>query len=90
MNTYKNFKNQLLKDEEIKKNYNELDSEFKLIQLIIKKRMEKGFTQSELAKRMGTKQSAISRLEKGTYNPTIAFMKKLAKALEVKLNISFS
>ena len=58
--------------------------------MIIEKRIEKGYTQAELAKKIGTKQSAISRLERGTYNPTVAFLRNLAKALGVDLHISFS
>ncbi|EKE14698.1 MAG: XRE family transcriptional regulator [uncultured bacterium] len=90
MKSYKTFKNQLLKDKEIKKAYNELDPEFELIQIIIEKRLKQGLTQKELAQKIGTKQSAISRLERGSYNPTVAFLRKLAKALDTKLRISFS
>ena len=43
-----------------------------------------------LAKRLGTGQSAVSRLESGTYNPTFKFAQKLAKALETDLTITFS
>lgn len=47
----------------------------------IKIRKELGLTQTELAKRMGTKQENISRFESGTYNPTLKFLWKMAKAL---------
>jgi len=90
MKSYKTLKNQLLKNRKIEKAYNELGSEFELIEMIIEKRIEKGYTQAELAKKIGTKQSAISRLERGTYNPTVAFLRNLAKALGVDLHISFS
>ncbi|MBU1349648.1 MAG: helix-turn-helix transcriptional regulator [Patescibacteria group bacterium] len=58
--------------------------------MIIKKRIQQGLTQTELAKKIGTKQSAISRLERGTYNPSLAFLRKLVEALGVKLHLSFS
>ncbi len=90
MKSYKTFKKQLLKDQEIKKNYDELGPEFELIQMIIEKRIEQNLTQSELAKKIGTKQSAISRLERGAYNPTLAFLRKTANALGVKMRVSFS
>ena len=45
-------------------------------------------SQKELAQKMGTKQSALSRLESGTYNPSLLFLKKIATALDAKLSIS--
>ena len=88
MKSYKTFKKHLLKNNEIKKVYDDLGPEFELIQLIIKKRLKAGLTQAELAERIGTKQSAISRLERGTYNPTVAFLRKVAEALGANLRIS--
>lgn len=88
MKNYTQFKKNLLKDREIKKAYEELGPEFALIRLLIKKRTERGLTQEELAKEIGTKQSAISRLESGKYNPTLQFLAKIAKALDADLKIS--
>ena len=48
-------------------------------------RKEKGLTQGELAKIVGTKQSAISRFESGRYNPTIEFLQELSTALQSEL-----
>ena len=90
MQSYTSFKKQMLKDPEIRKAYDDLEPEFALIESIIKKRIEKGMTQSALAKKVGTKQSAISRLESGSSNPSFVFLKKVAKALGSRLNISFS
>ena len=90
MKSYKTLKKQLLKDKEIKKAYDELEPEFKLIQMIIEKRIKQGLTQEELAKKIGTKQSAISRFEHGAYNPSLVFLQKTAKALGSELHISFS
>jgi DNA-binding XRE family transcriptional regulator len=90
MKTYENFKKQLLKDKEIREAYDALESEFLIAAKVIEKRLEKGLTQSELAKKVGTKQSAISRLESGSYNPSITFLEKVAKALDVHLVISFN
>ncbi len=86
---FKKYKKELLKDSEFKKNYDELEEEYSLVKEILRKRTEKNMTQKELAKRIGTKQSAIARLESGEYNPTIKFLKKVAKALDSKLKIEF-
>ncbi len=88
MKSFATFKKQLLKNTEINKSYHDLEPEFILIQQIIEKRTKKGLTQTALAKKIGTKQSAIARLESGAYNPSIAFLEKVAKALDSKLEIS--
>ncbi len=87
MKTYAKLKAQLLKDKKIKRAYNELELEFVLIETLIQKRIEKGLTQKQIADRAGTKQSAISRLESGTYNPTLGFLQKVAMALESQLQV---
>ena len=90
MKSYSTFKKRLLKNKEIRKAYEELAAEFSIAEAIIEKRLEKGLSQSELAKKVGTKQSAISRLESGSYNPSISFLKRVAKALNLHLVISLS
>lgn len=75
-----------LKDPELRAEYNRQQPEFALIRA----RIEKGLTQEELAKKIGTKQSVISRLESGRANPSVAFLKKLAQALNSSLEIKFN
>jgi transcriptional regulator with XRE-family HTH domain len=50
-------------------------------------RQEKNLTQKDLAELVGTKQSNISRLESGNYNPTLEFLNKIAKAIGKELEI---
>ena len=90
MKSYTKIKNQLLKDKATREAYQKLGAEFALAQTVIEKRLAKGFTQATLAHKIGTKQSAIARLESGSYNPSLFFMEKIAKALDTKLTISFS
>lgn len=85
MKNYTSLKKELLKDKKIRAEYDALSSEFSLIEQLIEKRLNKGFTQSQLAKKVGTKQSAISRLESGSYNPSISFLQKVAVALDTEL-----
>jgi len=68
----------------------EIHQEYMLIHQIIDGRTKNNISQKELAKRLGTGQSAVSRLESGTYNPSYKFLQKLAKALETDLTITFS
>ena len=44
-------------------------------------------TQAELAKRVGTQKSNISRLESGNYNPSLVFLAKISEALGKSLNV---
>ncbi len=88
--TYKQLKRELLKDKRVKKVYEKLGPEFAVIEMIIRKRIERGLSQKELARKIGTRQSAISRLESGTYNPSLSFLQKVSEALDAKLKISLS
>jgi len=90
MKSYIKIKEQLLKDKATYKAYQELGNEFALVESIIEKRLAKGFTQATLAHKIGTKQSSIARLESGSYNPSLVFLGKIAKALDTKLVISLS
>lgn len=54
---------------------------------VLRLRLEKGWSQSELARRTGTRQANISKLENGLGNPTLAFLRKVARALETDLNV---
>ncbi len=78
-----------LKDPQFKTEYDRLQPEFALIEAVLKARKEKGLTQKEIAEKIGTKQSVISRLEKGGANPTVAFLKRLAEAFSSRLEIRF-
>ena len=60
-----------------------------VVDQVVKARTELKLTQKELAERMGDKQSNISRLESGTYNPSLEYLNKVAEALGKKLHIEF-
>ena len=90
MKSYTKLKRRLLKDPGVRKAYEDLESEFTLSQAIIERRIAKGMTQAALARKIGTKQSAIARLESGSTNPTLKGLEKVAKALDSHLVVSFS
>jgi len=85
--TYKQLKKELLKDKGVKKAYEKLGPEFAVIEMIIRRRIEKRLSQKELAQIVGTKQSAISRLESGSYNPSLSFLQKVVEGLGAELKI---
>ncbi len=78
-----------LKDPEFRSEYEALEPEYEIIRQIIIARRELNITQKELAERTGIKQGNISRLEKGTYNPSLQSLKKIAKGLNKELHIEF-
>ncbi len=86
---FKDHLKEQIKDPEFNNEYKALEPEYEIIRQIILARKELNMTQEELAERTGIKQSNISRLEKGTYNPSLSSLKKLAKGLNKELHIEF-
>lgn len=60
-----------------------------LARLVIKHRATLGISQQELARRVGTSHSAISRLESGRHKTSVETLQRVAKALEVRFVIGF-
>lgn len=56
---------------------------------VILRRGELGLSQSEVARRMGTTKSAVSRIESGRHRNSLLTLEKLAEALEMQLEIDF-
>lgn len=67
--------------------YDRLKPRYDAIEQIIKARKEQNMTQAELARKVGTQKSNISRLESGNYNPSLDFLAKVSAALGKRLNI---
>lgn len=76
-----------LKNPEFSKEYKVLEPEYEIITQIIKTRTEQNITQRDLAEKIGSKQSNISRLESGNCNPSLDLLKKVAHALGKELHI---
>jgi len=87
--SFQEHKKRMLRDPEIRREYEKLGPEYALIEEMIKNRLKKNMSQSDLARKIGTKQSAISRIESGNGNPTLSFMQKIAEAFGSRLSISF-
>lgn len=78
-----------LDDESYKKEYESLEAEFALARTVIKARSRAGLTQEELAKKMGTTQPVVARLESGRTQPSIRTLETFAKATGTRLLIDF-
>lgn len=83
----KDYLEKQLKDLEFWKEYEALEPEYQLARSIIELRLKRGITQKELAQRIGTKQSGISRLESVNTrsNPSLSMLERVAEALDAKL-----
>ncbi len=87
--SWNEYRKELMKDPEFVKEYEALEPEYELTRLLISQRIKRGLTQKELAERMNTTQSVISRLENGSANPSLATLKRLANALDARLVVRF-
>ena len=88
---FRTHKEKLLKNPRVKKEYERLGPEFQLAQSLIRARMKKGWTQAELARRVGMQQPNIARLEGGNYDRvSLPTLKKVARALGTKIEIRLS
>jgi DNA-binding XRE family transcriptional regulator len=77
----------ILKNEEVQNELKMNEAEYKIIEEIIMARRERNLTQKGLAKLIGTRQSNISRLESGNYNPSLGLLTKIAQAVGKKLEV---
>lgn len=68
----------------------EEEARLQLAEIVYAARTRAGLTQTELAQRMGTKQSVISAIESGGQVPSFAMLSRVAHALELHLNVEFA
>lgn len=88
--TWTELRKELMSDPGVKKAYEDLQPEFAIVQTIIDARVKKKISQEELAKRMGTGQAVISRLENANAKPSLSLIKRLANALNLKVELHFT
>lgn len=86
--TYREHRKKLLRNKEVKKEYERLLPEYELARSIIEQRLRRKMTQEEIAEKAGIPQSTVSRIERLTHGlPKLATLKKIAEALDAKLVI---
>ena len=87
--TFKDHLKESFQDPEFRKVWEESEAEYQLVRSLIKKRLERKMTQVQLAQKAKTTQAVISRIEGMNANPSLATLKRLANALDSKLEIAF-
>lgn len=90
MTKLKDLKRRLMEDPEFREEYARADDEFKLIEALVRARTAASLTQSDLARRLGTTQSAIARLEGGRVSPSFATLRRYAEATGTRLVVGLA
>jgi len=79
---YNAFREEQLRDPDLRREYEALEEDFTLAKEIIELRRKRKLTQKELAELIGTSQPAIARIESGSYNNiSLSFLRRLGRAL---------
>lgn len=89
METLDQYLAEQLKNPKFKKEWDELEDEYQIIENIVKARIEAHMTQTQLSEVTGITQSDISKIENGNGNPSLKILRKIAHAFGKKLKIEF-
>ena len=77
----------LREDPELARAYEEVSLEREIARQVLRLRLARRLTQQQLAEVIGTKQTAIARLESGTHRPSLATLEKVCQALGARLEV---
>lgn len=90
--THEELKAKALEQLEVVEEYNKLEEEFSLLRQMLAARQQAGMTQADIAQKMGTKATAVTRLESslssGKHSPSLSTLRKYAKAVGCRLEVT--
>lgn len=94
MLTYDEMKAKMLENPNVRAEYERIErEEMPMLDAILSARKDAGLTQAQVAERMGTKATAVARLEaalvSGKHSPSISTLRKYANALGKRLDVRF-
>jgi predicted transcriptional regulator len=84
---FEKLKARLLANPNVRAQYDALAPEFEIAAELLRARVRAGLSQTELAARMGTSQSAIARLESGDTLPSTKTLLRYARATGSKIRV---
>lgn len=87
MTSLASLREQILSDPEAHAEYERLGPIFAVVGEMVEARQSAGLTQAELARRMGTSQSVIARLESARHMPTFDLISRYAQALGQRVEV---
>jgi ribosome-binding protein aMBF1 (putative translation factor) len=82
-------KKQLLKNPKFRKALEETRLEYEVARAVIKARIKHKLTQKQLAKKLKTQQSVISRVENAQTTASLSFLQRLASVFGGNVRVSF-
>lgn len=80
-------KKRFMEDPEFREAYAQADEEYALVEALVRARAAAKLTQADIARRLGTTQSAIARLEGGRVSPSSATLRRYAEAPGTRLTV---
>ena len=79
-----------LKDPNFRKEWEKSEAAYQVTRTLIGARIEGKISQRQLAKKAGTTQAVISRIENMSVSPSIGLLQRIANSLGKKLEIKFA
>ena len=79
-----------LKNPSFKKEWGSGEASYQVTKALIESRIKGNVSQRELAKRAGTTQAVISRIENMSVSPSIKMLERIARSIGKKLEIKFN
>lgn len=87
MTELKDLKDRFMQDPEFREEYASFDEEYALVETLVRTRTAANLTQAELARRIGTTQSAVARLEGGRVSPSFSTLRRYDEATGTRLTV---
>ena len=87
MTKLKDLKARFMEAPEFREQYARIDDEYVVIEALVRARTAAKLTQMELARRLGTTQSVVARLEGDRVSPSLATFRHYAEATGTRLTV---
>lgn len=89
LTSWEDYEKKLMRRKGFRKLSEKNEPKYQLVRSLIGARLKRNLSQKELAKRIGTKQPVISRLENMESYPTLSLLERISIALDTKLYVYF-
>ena len=87
LRTWEEIDAELMKNPKYVEAWEKIEPEYELERQLIRARLKKKMSQNQVAKKVGTGQAVISRLESGNAKPSISLLQRVARALDTEIRL---